>query len=113
MVQNLYIFPLAILIVKDIRFTLAPLCDGGLDESAGNIIWVMCGYDVVKQVDSSTLQVVIWDRFPSAAPKHIKFQTMVRKVVKLAASSKRTKTSSDYKPHASRWLNAKPLLVSP
>lgn len=68
---------------------------------------------MVTQVDSSLLQVVIWEMFPSVAPKHIEFQTVVRKVVKLAASSKRTKTSSEYKPQASRWLNAKPPLVSP
>lgn len=60
---NPYVFPLAILIMKGVQFTLPPLCLGLLDvligECIDNIVWAMECYNVITHADSDFLQVFL------------------------------------------------------
>lgn len=77
------------------KLTLAPLYLGSLyallDEYARNITRVTGRYDMVMQLDSSSLRVFIWERFPLISPKATEFPAGVMEEVTPADGSNKMK----------------------
>lgn len=74
-----------------------------------NIIRAVGRYDLFMHVDSSFLQMFIWERL--IVPKTMKFPIVITEEVEPIDGSKKTRMTNMHKPQAWRWLNAKPLVI--
>lgn len=76
-------FRLAILLVKGERSALAPIYLGSLyaclDECITNIAQLLGRSDVVMHVDSSFLQMFLWERFGALALKSNEYSSIMPK----------------------------------
>lgn len=101
---DLYVFKLAILLVKGVQFMLVvpPFSismDGGVHEQCGE----GCGeVQLVTHVDSFFFKMFLWERFSMVTPKLLEFSIMVMEEVVFPYGSRATRPSNAYKPRAWR-----------
>lgn len=87
------------MLAKGKRLALAPLQLGSLydqlDEYVHNIVCSVSRYNVITYVDTTFLQMLLWEKFGFLSPKSIEFETI--KLEKVVVNGEEEKTTK-YKP---------------
>lgn len=105
---NLFIFLMAIILVKEERLGLTPIYFGSLysnlDECMANVVRSIGTYDMVTHTDTIFLQIFFLKWFGALAPKPVCSIEMINTIVE---GVKKQKWSAPYKLRAWTWIGVK------